>query len=163
MVDEWKKLGSTTLTGVGDTITTPVMTPNKFNQTLGNTLADATGINSRIRVGTTTIDTGSNYATRYSSNGGADTYETGQTRIHLSTRDKDELNVVYSCNIAGQEKLFIGFTCNQETAGAGTPPDRTQIAARYEVTAGQYDLIQWLNEDAGDFPIGSSITALGTD
>ena len=159
----WGKAGSTTLTGAGDTITISSMTASKFNQTLVHNYADATGINPRIRVGTTTIDTGSNYASRYSANGGSDSTEVSQTRIHLSTRDKDEFEVIYSCNISGEEKLFMGSTCNQETAGAGTAPDRTESVGKWVTTSGQYDTIQALNEDSGDYPIGSNISALGCD
>tara|TARA_R110000751_G_scaffold303822_1_gene418795 strand:- start:69 stop:554 length:486 start_codon:yes stop_codon:yes gene_type:complete len=159
----WAKLGSDTLTSGGDTITISSMTASNFNQTLVHNYADATGINPRIRVGTSTIDTGSNYTTRVSANGGSDSTEVSQTRIHLSTRDKDEFEVIYSSNIAGEEKLFIGFTVNQETAGAGTAPQRTEIVGKWVTTSGQYDTIQALNEDSGDYPIGSNISALGTD
>ena len=159
----WGKAGSDTLTSAGDTITISSMTASKFNQTLVHNYADATGINPRIRVGTTTIDTGSNYASRYSANGGSDSTEVSQTRIHLSTRDKDEFEVIYSCNISGEEKLFMGSTCNQETAGAGTAPDRTESVGKWVTTSGQYDTIQALNEDSGDYPIGSNISALGSD
>jgi len=160
----WGKAGSTTLTTAGTTVTTPTMTPSEFNVTLGHTYGTG-NVNTRLRVGVDSIDTGSSYSNRYADNGGSDdTSELSANVIRVSSRDRDELNVVYSCNIAGEEKLFYGFTVNQETDPTATiaAPTRTAFSAKWVTTTGQYNLIQWLNSSA-DFPIGSNMTALGNE
>ena len=159
----WGKAGSKTLTTAGTTVTTPTMTPSEFNVTLGHTYGTGS-VNTRLRVGVDSIDTTSKYSCRYADNGGGgsdDTSESTANVIRVSSRDYDELNVVYGCNIAGQEKLFYGFTVNQENTGA-TSPTRTAFSAKWVTTAGQYNLIQWLNASA-DFPVGSNMTALGNE
>ena len=158
----WGKTGTTTLTTAGTTVTTPTMTPSKFNVTLGHTYGTGS-VNTRLRVGVDSIDTGNNYSNRYADNGGSDdTSETTANVIRVSARDYDELNVVYGCNIAGEEKLFYGFTVNVEATAITTAPTRTEFVAKWVTTAGQYKLIQWLNASA-DFPVGSNISALGSD
>jgi hypothetical protein len=157
----WGKAGTKTLTTAGTTVTTPTMTPSKFNVTLGHTYGTG-NVNTRLRVGIDSIDVTSKYSNRYADNGGSDDItETTANVIRVSSRDRDELNVVYGCNIAGEEKLFYGFTVNQENTGA-TSPTRTAFSAKWITTAGQYNLIQWLNSSA-DFPVGSNMTALGNE
>mgnify|MGYP003628145724 FL=1 len=158
----WGKAGSKTLTTAGTTVTTPTMTPSKFNVTLGHTYGTGS-VNTRLRVGVDSIDTTSKYSNRYADDGGNDdTSELTASVIRVSARDYDELNVVYGCNIEGEEKLFIGFTVNQEATAISGRPTRTEFVAKWVTTAGQYNLIQWLNASA-DFPIGSNISAIGSD
>jgi len=70
----------------------------------------------------------------------------------------------YLCNISGEEKLMISFTIDQNTAGAGTAPNRREYAGKYAITSGQITDVEYF--DIGSqttFATDSNLSVLGTD
>jgi len=109
-----------------------------------------------FRMGNTTIDTGSNYSYRNSSNGGADGTSTNQTGLWTSFTF-DALPKFYNffmINNASNEKLIFGHAGTQSTAGAGNAPNRLEIVGKWTNTSNQADRFQVL---AANGTIGTNI------
>lgn len=160
----WGKLTSKTLTGASDTITTDVFTAKKFNHInmfIFNTAGD---IRVSGRLGTTTIDSGSNYAYRRNSNGAAEETFTSTDRFSASSGavSDNEYWVVNICNIISQEKLVISHAVRSNTSGAANAPTRHEMVGKW-ITSTQADIFGVFNDQAGDFATDSNIMIMGTD
>jgi hypothetical protein len=161
----WQKLGSDTLTSAGDKITVSGFTAKKFNQVLTNKFPDGAST-ANIQLGSTSIDTGNNYAYRWSESGTADQTTVNTDKIThdvFYNSTKDTFLVAYINNISSEEKLCISFSCGEATAGAGTAPYRSELVGKWVNTDDQYDIIEANNDGAGDFDVNSNLTDLGTD
>ena len=157
----WAKLGTTTLGSAGDTIDTGTVTSTKFIQLLIHTVTSGV-TNPRI---THNGDSASVYARRGSNKGGADFTGTSTAYIdHGESGTWDTFTMSYICNIAGEEKLHILWYMDQQTAGAGTAPNRLEFVFKY-VPSPDADITSTLetNSGAGDYDTSSNITVLGTD
>ena len=160
----WGKAGSTTLTTTGDTITVSDTTASDFNQTLSHVIQTSGNIRMATRVGNGSIDTGSNYANGSSENGGAKSNATSQT-YHKNSGSvaSDMFTINYAVNIATEEKLFISHNIVRSTAGSGTAPQRMNSVGKWANTSNQFDSIETVNDQAGDYASGSNLTVLGSD
>ena len=163
----WQKIASDTLTSAGDTAQTGVQTSFQFNFLLSHTFATGGDMFPRGRAGNTTLDTGNNYARRFSNNGvegtGVNVPYYGDFAGDSSVLTADQFAVAYLCNISGEEKLIIISGISRSTAGAANAPTRQESAGKWVITSGQADNIGVDNSQAGDFDIDSNFTALGTD
>ena len=163
----WSKQGSETLLSVADEIDVTT-TPATFNTVLVHWVAAGT-IDNSIKTGSTTIDTGSNYAYRKSTNGGADgTGGTSQTRFDVGVGGyaTDSFSVIYFINISSKEKLFMGWLCHQNVVGAGSFPHRNAIVCKWANTSNQADILQARESSSGtvnDLAADTNISVLGTD
>ena len=162
----WAKAG--TGTGSGDDFDTGVFTASKFIQVLYHFEATGGDIHGQNRVGSTTIDSGNNYAWRYSTNGTADTTSTSRDIIYESSATSNTgesgFRFLYIGNIASEEKLIIGFSIDQVATGAGTAPNRMEIAHKWVNTSNQIDIVGGHNSSgAGDFTTDSNLSVLGSD
>ena len=158
----WAKNGTpATLGSAGDTITISDLTANTFNVFLGNTLASGT---KRPDVQFNS-DTGSNYASRYSQNGGSDGTGTSLTATYLQTYNTavPDFTIQYVINISAEEKLIIGNAVQAATTGAGTAPNRMETASKWANTSAQITTVTFTNPESGDFDTSSNLSALGTD
>jgi len=160
----WGKAGSTTLTTTGDTITASGITSSETNQTLSHVIQTTTNIRMATRVGNGSIDTGSNYANRSSENGGADSTATSQT-YHKNSGSvaSDMFAINYAVNVATEEKLFISFNVVRSTAGAGTAPQRMESVGKWANTSNQFDSIETVNDQGGDYTADSNLSVLGSE
>jgi hypothetical protein len=158
----WSKNGTTTLSSAGDTVTVSSLTATEFNTNLFHGVSSG-NIQHRIQLGYTSLDSGNNYARRYSQNGGADGTGTSETIISSNVSVADIFAVHYSINIGTEEKLFIIFTGEQGTAGAGNVPQRMETVAKWSNTSNQYDVIEINNGNTGDFDTDSNLTVLNGD
>ena len=160
----WAKLSSTTLASAGDTISSGTITAKKFIQILTNSFSITNPTRPNIRVNG---DTGSNYADRLSENGGAENAGGSATKIRgasgIDTLVVPYLTITYSINISTEEKLFIEFICQQNTAGAGNAPQRVEVVGKWVNTTNQMTQLDVFNDDAGDFDSNSNQSVLGTD
>jgi hypothetical protein len=155
----WAKLGTTTLGSAGTNIEVTYSTANKFNQTLTHSLISTTVSMTK----TFNNDSGSNYANRYSENGGADATTTSQSFILSGTPsgNHDFFNVCYFINIATEEKLFIAFAMDLTASGATSAPTRREIVAKWVNTS---DSITTIDENgSNNFDTDSNLSAIGTD
>ena len=159
----WYKNATNTLLSASDTITVTALTSNTFLLALVD--CDATGgaIQNPIRVGNGSIDSGSNYALRYSTNGGADGAWGNTTFMGVDNNQSvKSFGVSYLLNIATQEKLLMKFIIFTNNAGAGYAPNRDEAVGKWANTSVVIDQLQSYNGGAGDYAIGSNVSVLGS-
>ena len=157
----WGKAGSDTLTGTGDLMTITDLPANLSNFFISHTLASG----QTEPLITFNNDTGSNYAYRYSSDGGSDSTQTSGSNVftHTASNTTDNSWLMYCINISAEEKLFLMWSMGANTAGAGNAPTRREYACKWVNTSAQITEIDATNGGTGDFLTGSNITALGSD
>lgn len=160
----WNKLATKTLVSASDTITTDtITTPKTFNLFLSHMLQSGI-IRNQVRMGKTTIDTGSNYTNRISYNGSEST-NINQSRAYVEDTGGtfDHFIVGFFININSNEKLCMCWTVNQSTSGAATAPTRSEAVFKWINTSDQADILEMIQDQAGDLVTDSNLTVLGTD
>ena len=113
-------------------------------------------------------DTGTNYASRYSVNGGSDnTSQTSKTSIYMHDDAGDDtkgsLHNIFIINKADKEKLIISETIQNTATGAGTAPARSEEVGKWVNTSDQITEIDIFGLGGGSFDTGSSIKVWGFD
>jgi len=108
-------------------------------------------------------DTGLQYATRENNNGGTDGTATSSSTGFQFTQGSvtPSFGIGYFCDIASEEKLFISFSIEQETAGAGTAPKRRETVGKLVDTTRITSME--INVSAGNNTTDSNYSSLGTD
>ena len=158
----WKEVGRTTLGSSSSTITVSSLPDKKYYMALCEFQADAVGgTDSAFRFNS---DSGSNYATRYSSNGGADNTAINQDDFYSnqSGGSRDEFQVGYFSNLAGKEKLGITYVTHHGSSGAGTAPVRNEVVGKWANTTDSINSIQTYFSDGGA-QAGDELVVLGWD
>jgi hypothetical protein len=156
----WARNGTPhTLSATGDTITISDLTEKQFNQFIYHVIPSGT-INNYLGFDNDT--TASNYAIRYNYNGGTDTAG-ANTLQYFNVNNADELVVVYTCNISGEEKLSIAFSADISVSGYNNPPSRGEFTSKWVTTSGQFSRADVINTQSGSFDTGSNLTALNGD
>jgi len=147
-----------------DPIDLSITTATKFNATMNHNIASGS-TDIVYRVGNSSVDTGSNYAYRSSTNGAADATATSASWIAIDSgaANPDSFIMSYFINLSGEEKLFIIFQMDQGSTGAGTAPDRRETVGKWTNTSNQIDTLQVLENGTGSLTIDSNLTSLGTD
>ena len=111
-------------------------------------------------------DSGSNYARRYSNNGGADSTSTSEDAIYpyyQSNANPKFINM-FVINNQSNEKLVISHTIEQNTAGAGNVPFRNELVGKWANTSNQITNITFTDISAGSyFGTSSFIKVWGSD
>jgi hypothetical protein len=160
----WVELGRTTLGSAGDAIDVSSISNKRYYMLLSDHRASG-AITPILRVGNSTLDSGSNYAHRNSTNGGADGTTTSAAEIdyQLGGATTNDFGVTYVANYSSKEKLFINHMVYQSTAGAATAPPRREIVGKWTNTSNAIDIIGDQNTGAGDFNTGSELVVLGWD
>jgi len=157
----WAKNGTpTTLGSAGDDMDITDLTAYKFNMFMSHTISSgAITINANID----NIST-SSYALRENTDGTGETTKINQTTLEalLQTSSSDGFIIIYGINIDGEEKLIISNSVRNNTAGAGTAPNRREIVGKYTGSS-QYTRIDFNNPGAGSYDTDSNLSALGTD
>ena len=164
----WAKLATTTLASSNDTIQTSNFTPSKFITVLTHIINTGGDYRTFYRLGSTSIDTGSNYAQRRSENGASDLLNTSLngTLDWNVTESVQSFNIAYFINISTEEKLGIAFKIGSNTAGAGNAPNRAEFVGKWANTSNQFDIINQsdaVDPKAGSAGIDSNLSVLGTD
>lgn len=157
----WAKLDSTTLGSVGDSITTSIFTTKKFIQVMANIFDSGTF----STVARFNGDTGTNYASRFSESGGADSIDVSNSIGLVGSRSYTApvFTISYILDIPTEEKLCISFLVGQSTAGAGTAPIRDETVMKWVNTSDGITSITRLNQAGGDMAANSNLTVLGTN
>ena len=156
----WVKLGHTTLSSAGDTITVSGMTAKKYLMVQVHTIPSG---NARpiIRVYN---DSESNYARRRSEEGGADATAINQTEIDIA---RNATEIVYSTfniiNESSKEKLVIMHNLSDNGTGAGNAPKRQEFVWKWANTTDQMTRVDVINTQTGDFDSGSELIVWGND
>lgn len=158
----WEEMGRTTLGSNGDTISVTGMTAKKYLRILISVIATGGNIAPAM---TFNGDTGNNYNHRTSDNGGADA--TSTSRANIGTVDAVSATTIFIefdvINISAQEKIVIGHSVRQNTAGAGNAVARREVVGKWANTAAQITRVDVTNADTGDFASGSEVVVLGHD
>jgi len=160
----WAKNGtSNTLGSAGDDLDITDLTAYKFNQILIHGLSSgAITINLNMD-----NNSASDYALRENTDGTGETTKVNQTTLEalLQTSSSDGFAVMYCVNIDGEEKLLISNSIRNNTAGAGTAPNRREIVGKVDTTtnSGQFTRIDANNSGAGDYDTDSNLSVIGSD
>ncbi|UVF62408.1 hypothetical protein [Nitrososphaeria virus YSH_174770] len=161
--NSWKEIARTTLGSASDTITVDSI-PARDNLMIIPYVYDE-GSNQVYGQGRFNNDSGSNYANRWSRNGGSDTTNINQTEMitYFAGAAFGEFGIFEMANIAGQEKLLIDHGVAADATGAGTAPKRHEGVHKWANTSNQVTRFDYLNGGAGTFGTGSEVVVLGYD
>ena len=158
----WKELGRTTLGSTGDTIDVSSFAAKDNLMILGHRIQSG-ACNMLFRFN---ADSGSNYASRHSHNGGTDSTSTSQTSSTaiMSGDSSDAFAVQYVTNITNQEKLVLSNSITQSATGAGTAPNRREKIYKWANTSNAITSVNCFNDESGgDYAVGSEVVVLGYD
>tara|TARA_R110002020_G_scaffold102080_1_gene239981 strand:+ start:2815 stop:3399 length:585 start_codon:yes stop_codon:yes gene_type:complete len=160
----WIKLGTDTHTSATQPLEVS-FTANKF--ITGLTFVTPLTNNPFIRLGSTSIDSGSNYTYREAIDGGSDTTQTsnsnGMPIMNPAANNVPSFGVFYIINIASEEKLYICNTVHQNTAGAGTAPRRTENTAKWINTSNQADIVHVRQNGDTNQAVDDNLSILGSE
>jgi len=154
----WEQLASVEGDGTSTTISSGTITAKKYLwvQAFTNASSQNTGFQFNN-------DTGNNYTIRRSSNGGTDATETSIGYIEGSDTSKAFTNM-FIINNSANEKLIIGNSIHNPTAGAGTAPTRNEVVGKWTNTSAQITEIDYMQQTTSvNFPSGSFIKVWGSD
>lgn len=157
----WQEIGRTTLSVAGDTISVTSLPARKYLMLIYNFTPTGGNVSAFIRFNN---DSAANYASRYSSNGAADTAVTSQTQMIAAAGSNTLIQTgqFLVINVAAQEKVMAGET-DYSATGAASSPSRLEVVGKWANTAAQINRVDLLNTDVGDFAIGSQLIVLGHD
>ena len=159
----WQQLADVELTSSSTTIDSGTFTAKKYlwiqfygNQSTGSS-------DSLLRFNS---DSGSNYARRFSTNGGTDSTSISATSISNMAGSEGNRDPFYSnmfiINKSDKEKLVIGELIFAETgAGAGNAPARREWVAKWTNTSAQ--ITQSVLTSSSNYDTGSYIKVWGSD
>ncbi len=161
----WEELDSVTLTVSGDNLTSNVFTAKKYLWIQAFTKNTGGATRASLRVGNTTIDSGSNYAYRRNNNGAGEEVFPSVDRMGASSGAvaDDEFWNVFIINNSGNEKLSISHDVRRSTAGAGNTPSRDETTGKWTNTSSQINKVEFFNDQAGSFDVGSIIKVWGSN
>lgn len=162
----WEELGSYEVTGSAETIIDLSFTAKKYLWIQAFIKPTAT-MNTFMRIGNGTVDTGSNYAHRFSNNGEADGTQVsnneGLFAVFSNTVDPKYFNT-FLINNTTNEKLAITHAMTRGSAGAGNAPTRHESADKWVNTTNQMNVLQlYKNAGTGQFDVGSIIKVWGSN
>lgn len=151
---------ATALTAVSS-ISTPVFTPKKFMTTIAVWLPSGGGNAGNTRFNN---DSGTNYAFRYNSNGGTESSSVSQNTVASGSADSGGVGISIKdiINIANQEKIMNIRETVRRATGAGTNPDRYELAGKWANTSAQINQVT-LFASSNNLGAGSEIIVLGHD
>lgn len=160
MTTSFALLGSTTLGGAASSIS--ITFGAKKYLLIEAYLIPASSGNVNLQFNS---DTSTNYADRYSYNGGADATDASNTAIKCcaTATGNPQFIRVFINNIAAQEKLVIGHLIDQGTAGAANVSNRQELVGKWTNISNQISTITFINFNSLNFSSGSTITVYGSD
>jgi len=159
----WEELSSTDLSGgAAASLSSGTIAAKKylwvqfFGESSGGNIQTAYQFNS---------DTGSNYAYRTSTNGGADWAGSTRTQIgDFANSPNNDFTNMFIVNNSANEKLAIGHIVFGQTAGAGTVPNRVEYVGKWANTSSQITEINAIDvAGAGQFGTNTIMKVWGHD
>ncbi len=158
-VGGWVELGRTTLGGAGDNIDITSLSDKRYymylldRDTSGSTSARMTFNN----------DSGSNYATRYASDGTEYTATSQSTIGQHTSASQNSFTCGYIANKSDKEKLISSWIVGDGGTGAANAPGRYEQFWKWDNTSSAINRIDINNHLGGDFASGSELVVLGWD
>ena len=158
----WEELASVDLSGgAASSIDSGTITAKKY--LWFQVYVDGSTVNNRMHIRMNGLSTGI-YADRYNLNGGTDGTDTSSGSARLS--DVNDLLPKFVngfiVNNSANEKLGIAHEVSQNTAGAGTAPQRTESVFKIANTSAQITSLQLINL-SGNWGTGSYFKVWGSD
>jgi len=157
----WVELNRTTLGSPATTIS--VVVPKKrYLMVLLRSLGTSADANMLLQFNG---DTGNNYSSRNSLNGGVDVGVASTSAIIVGgDNDFDpDFGVVYIDNNPNGEKLVTGHDCEQAVAGAGNVPNRREAIGKWDNALDQITTVTLSTTTAVTWNTGSEVVVLGFD
>ena len=160
----WVELGRTTLGSTGDDITVSSLSDKRYYMVLAS-LPDTGQANQKIRLGYSSVDSGSNYSWRASTNGGGDSTSTSDDHMNLTVDAiyDTKFSIGYLSNLSSKEKLTQWWTNERTGVGAGSPPVRKELVGKWTNTSNPLDVVNFFNSASGSFVTGAEVVVLGWD
>lgn len=134
-------------------------------------VADLTITTSTVEIGITfNNDTGNNYNTRRSNNGGADA--TTLTAASLQPRGSGTSNTehvfmvgyIYNNSASTYKSIISDMIVDKAATGAGFAPDRTEFVGRWDDTSAQITRVDLVRvSGTGNYASGSRLIVYGAD
>ena len=168
-VGGWVELGRTTLGSTTSTIDVTSLSDKRYYMFLADfELAAYGGQDDPLRTGNGSFDTGNNYATRRSINGGSDGTSTSTEGLWGSGATgmgagESCLIVGYAANLSGEEKLFQWHTTTRSGSGAGNAPDRMENTGKWINTSNPLDRLRVGYGGSNTYATDSELVVLGWD
>ena len=161
----WKELGRTTLGSGADEITVSSLANKRYYMFLTDALGSG-DFNCQYRLGNSTVDTGSNYASRNSTDGVADVTAINQTFMKEGLGGAEpRFSMGYIANLSTKEKLMTRQMCYRNPTGSGNAPRRGEGVDKWTNTSNALDILQAYNDTggAGGFSTNAEMVVLGWD
>ena len=160
----WVELGRHTFGSALETLDVSSLPDKRYYMVLANYLDS--GSTAPATAWRFNADTGSNYAYRRNADGGSDSTDT--SKPYMSTAYNNiattGFEVNYISNLSSKEKLLQGHQVYQNTAGAGTAPNRVENVGKWANTSNALDQIQINTVTSGrTYGTGSEMVVLGWD
>ena len=168
-VGGWKEVGRTTLNSKTSPMTVASLLDKRYYMVLSSALADGTNRAAAVRrLGNGSVDAGSNYSSRRNDNGALESTNINVTTpaiVNLSSDKTPQFAVDYVSNLSSKEKLGITHLILQNTAGAGTAPQRAESVWKWANTSNPLNYYEITREptESGDWEAGSEVVVLGWD
>jgi len=158
----WQELDSVELSSSGSVITSNTFTAKKYLMIKLYHIDTGGYVNPKLQFNS---DSGSNYASRYSDNGGSDSTTTSQSEVDLRAGEVQSpaITTIYVINKSDKEKLFISHSNMQNTAGAGNVPSRAEVVGKWTNTSAQITSVKFIKSASGSFNTGSYLKVWGMD
>ena len=158
----WEQLADVSLSSASDTIDSGTLSAKKY--IWFQVYAEGANTELQFRFNS---DSGSNYASRRSGDGGADSTFTSQTMSKINATGGASHTACFMngfiINNSANEKLVITHQVATEATGAGTAPRRSEGVTKWSNTSSQITSIQAINNSTGDFGSGSFIKVWGSN
>ena len=151
-----------TLSSTSDTMDATSMTASEFGMFLNHALPS--GGDTQTNYSVNGVDSGGKYAFRTQKNQGSATTSDDQDNVTYDVGGEtyDKLSITFACDIAGEEKLFIGFGMSRKEAGAGNAPTRANINWKYETTSARVTSVRDdTSSQSGTYEVGSNLSVIG--
>lgn len=160
----WEELGTDTGDGSSTDITV-TFTAKKYLW-IQAYIEGSVGAVQTFRLGSSsTPDTGNNYSSRVSFNGGTDGLETSVSSLIGNGFNDGTFPVLWNffiINVAANEKLVIAHRINQNGTGATPAPARSEHVIKWTNTSNQADIFE-VNRSNGNWTTSSIVKVWGSN
>lgn len=157
----WEEIGRTTLGVAADTITVSSIPARTHLLFIIFTLNTGGTHNVGVRFNS---DSAASYAYRFSDNGAVDVTGPSQTELGVASGTVSQLSytVLEALNVAASEKVVMGQSVRQGTAGAANVPTKFEMMGKWANTSAQINRIDVVNTaGTGDYAAASKVIVLG--
>ena len=165
----WKELGRVSGTASTNMTVNIGTNPPRYLMYLSDTRPATGNGDANLRLGTTAtpIDTGSNYASRLSSDNNTDAVNASIAYVRVDpnmwNNTTSRFSMGYITNLESREKLMITKTIDSRGSSAGTAPDRAEVSGKWTNTSSKINNVTMFNGQGNNWSTTSELVVLGYD